>query len=109
MIGADVVVFPWLIPANRTKVVIRLAACDTTALDFVTPDFIQALQGFIDYNESDVSDSAAESFLIGLADLFLTNMGHTDYSFVESHVKRLTESYEIQILDLEVVDLIFQC
>ena len=55
-------------------------------------------------NESDVSDSPIESFLLGLADLLLTNMGHTDYSSVEPHVKGLTESYEIRVVDLEVVD-----
>ncbi len=43
-ITRDVVVFPWLIPANNTKVVIRLSAYDTTALDLVTPSFIQLLR-----------------------------------------------------------------
>ena len=105
-ITRDIVVFPWLIPAHRTKVVIRLAACDTTALDLVDPSFIQLLRniGISNYDESDISDSTTESFLLGLADLLLTNMGHNSYSSVKPHVKRLMESYEIQILDLEVVN-----
>ena len=105
-ITRDIVVFPWLIPARLTKTVIRLAACDTTALELGTPSFIQLLRdvGISNYDESDISDNAIESFLIGLADLFLTNMGHTNYSSVEPHVKRLTKGYEIQILDLEVVE-----
>ena len=105
-ITRDVVVFPWLIPAHRTKVVIRLAACDTTTLDLVDPSFIQLLRdiGISNYDESDISDSTTESFLLGLADLLLTNMGHNSYSSVKPHVKRLMKSYEIQILDLEVVN-----
>ena len=105
-ITRDVVVFPWLIPARLTKVVIRLSAYDTVALQLVDPSDIQVLQELeiINYDETDISDSTAESFLLGLADLLLTNMGHTDYSSVTPDVKRLLEDYEIQILDLEVVD-----
>lgn len=103
-IERDIVVFPWLIPANRNKTVIRLSGYDTVALQLVTPNSIQLLDGFIDYDENDISDSATDSFLVGLADLLLTDMGHTNYSAVGPHVKRLTESYEIQILDLEVVE-----
>ena len=104
MIWRDVVVFPWLIPANRTKTAIRLSAYDTTRLDLGTPPFIQRLREFINYDEFDISDNTTESFLLGLADLFLTNMGHANYSSVKPNVKRLTENYEIQVLDLEVVE-----
>lgn len=105
-ITRDVIVFPWLIPANKTKVVIRLAARDTTSLDLVDPSFIQLLRELNpnSYDESDINNSSIESFLVGLADLLLTNIGHTGYSDVKPDVKRLTESYEIRILDLEVVE-----
>ena len=105
-ITTDVVVFPWLIPARLTKVVIRLSAYDAVALQLVSSDSIQLLQkyGDIDYDESDINDNATESFLLGLADMLLTNMGYTDYSSVEPHVKRLMENYEIRVVDLEVVE-----
>ena len=70
----------------------------------MSPDSIQLLQGLIDYDETDIRDSPTESFLLGLADLLLTNMGYTDRSPVTPNVKRLMESYEIQIVDLEVVE-----
>ena len=97
-------VFPWLIPARLTKVVIRLSIYDTVTLRFVTPDSIQLLGDVIGYDETDISDNATESFLLGLADMLLTNMGHTNYSPVTPNIKRLMENYEIQIVDLEVVD-----
>lgn len=100
----DVAVFPWLIPAGLTKIVIRLSGYDTIALRFVTPDSIQLLGDVIGYDETDISDNATESFLLGLADMLLTNMGHTNYSPVTPNIKRLMENYEIQIVDLEVVD-----
>jgi len=103
-ITRDFVVFPWLIPARRSKTVIRLSGHDSDALELGTPSVIQLLQGFIDYDENDIGDNATESFLLGLADLLLTNMGHTDYSEVKPHVKRLMAGYEIQVVDLEVVD-----
>lgn len=86
--------------------VIRLSAYDTEALDLVDPSFIQLLRdiGINEYDESDISDNATESFLIGLADLLLTNIGHTNYSEIKPNVKRLAEDYEIYILDLEVMD-----
>ena len=104
VIMKDVVVFPWLIPARMTKMVIRLSAYDTTYLDFVTPSNIQLLRevGIIDYDETDISDNATDSFLLGLADLLLSNMDHADYSPVKPNVKRLMENYEI--LNLEVVN-----
>lgn len=104
VIERDIVVFPWLIPARTTKVVIRLSAYDITHLELVTPDSIQLLQGFINYGETDISDNTTELFLLGLADLFLTNMGHVNHSSVTPGIKAIMESYEIQILDLEVVD-----
>ncbi len=110
VIWRDIVVFPWLIPANTTKMVIRLSAYDTTRLDLVDSSFIQLLRKVTTddeiniYDETDISDNATESFLLGLADLLLTNMGHADYSSVKPNVKRLTERYEIRIVDLEVVE-----
>ena len=103
-ITRDFVVFPWLIPARITKVVIRLSSYDSEALELGTPSAIQLLQGLIDYDENDISDNATESFLLGLADLLLTNMGHNDYSNVKPNVKRLMEDYEVRVVDLEVVD-----
>ena len=102
----DFVVFPWIIPSKLTKTVIRLSAYDTTFLNFVTPSSIQGLRelGIIDYEETDISNSATESVLLGLADMLLSNMDHADYSFVKPNVKRLMESYEIHILNLEVVN-----
>ena len=102
----DTVFFPWLIPANNTKMVIRLSAYDTNRLAWGTPENVQLLRqfDFIDYDESDVSKSPVESFLLGLADLLLTNMDHTNYSQFEPNVKRLMEDYEIRVIDLEVVD-----
>ena len=105
-ITRDSVVFHWLIPAGRNKTVIRLSAYDTEALELGTPSAIQFFRefGVLDYDESDISDNATESFLIGLADLLLSNMGHTDYSDIMPHVKRLTEDYEIHVLDLDIVE-----
>ena len=105
-ITRDFVVFPWLIPARRNKVVIRLSGYDTEVLELGTPHVIQLLQevGIIDYDENDISDSATESFLLGLADLLLTNIGHNDYSGIKPNVKRLMEDYEVRVVDLEVVD-----
>lgn len=106
VIKGDIVVFPWLIPANRTKVVIRLAACDTTDLGLADPSLVKILQKLdtAEYNESDINRNPIESFLLGLADLLLTNMDHAKYSSVKPHVKRLTVDYEIRVVDLEVVD-----
>ena len=101
-IGRDSVVFPWRIPSGLAKVVIRLSAYDTVGLGLVTPDKLRGK--VVGYDETDVSDNATESFLLGLADLFLTNMGPTNYSPVTPNIKRLMENYEIQIVDLEVVD-----
>lgn len=102
----DTVFFPWLIPANSTKMVIRLSTYDIDRLALGIPENIQLLQNanLIDYDESDVSKSPIESFLLGLADLLLTNMDHTNYSQFEPNVKRLMEDYEIRVIDLEVVD-----
>ena len=105
-IETDIAVFPWLIPAGRTKTVIRLSAYDTAAVQLGTPSSIQYLRdiGIVDYDETDISDNATESFLLGLADLLLTNIGHTGYSDVKPNVKRLMTDYEIHVVDLEVVD-----
>ena len=102
----DTVFFPWLIPANSTKMVIRLSTYDTNRLALGLPENIQLLQNanLIDYDESDVSKSPIESFLLGLADLLLTNMDHTNYSQFEPNIKRLMKDYEIRVIDLEVVD-----
>ena len=106
VVERDTVVFPWLIPARTSKIVIRLADCDTTDLDLLTPATIQVLRKFemIDYDETDISENATESFLLGLADLLLTNIGYTDYSNVKPNIKGLTKDYEIRVIDLEVVD-----
>lgn len=105
-ITRDFVMFPWLIPARTTKTVIRLSAYDTTHLDLVTPSSIQFFRdrGVNDYDEADINDDPTESFLLGLADMLLSNMEHADYSPVKPNVKRLMESYQISILDLEVVN-----
>ena len=105
-IKRDSVVFPWVIPARGNKAVIRLSAYDTVMLESKLPSAIRFLrdEGIADYEETDMSDSATESFLIGLADLLLMNIGHTDYSSVKPQVKRLTEDYEIRVVDLEIVD-----
>ena len=102
----DTVFYPWLIPANSTKMVIRLSTYDTDRLAFVTPENIQLLRdaNAIDYDESDISTNPTESFLLGLADLLLTNTGYANYSQFNPNVKRLMESYEIRVVDLEVVD-----
>lgn len=102
----DVVFFPWLIPPQSTKMVIRLNNYDTDKLPLAIPEFIPLLRdnAMIDYNESDVSKSPIESFLIGLADLLLTNIDQTNYSEFSPNIKRLMESYDIQVVDLEVVD-----
>ena len=102
----DIVFFPWLIPAKSTKMVIRLSAYDTDRLALVTTENIRLLQnaGVIDYGESDVSKGPIESFLLGLADLLLTNMDQTNYSRFQPNVKRLMKNYEIRVVDLEVVD-----
>ena len=105
-IRKDFAVFPWLIPARLTKVVIRLSGYDTVALRLVDPSDIQVLRELevINYDKNDIGDNATESFLLGLADMLLTNMGHTNYSAVTPDVKRLMEDYEIRIVDLEVVE-----
>ena len=105
-IRRDFAVFPWLIPARLTKVVIRLSGYDTVALQLVGPSDMQVLQelGLINYDETDISDNATESFLLGLADLLLINMGHANYSSVTPDVKRLMADYEIRVVDLEVVE-----
>ena len=102
----DTAFFPWLIPPKSTKMVIRLSTYDTNDLPLAMPELIPLLRdnAMIDYNESDVSKSSIESFLIGLADLLLTNINQTNYSEFSPNIKRLMESYEIQIVDLEVVD-----
>ena len=104
-ITRDFVFFPWVIPSKLTKKVIRLSVYDSTRLDLGTPNWIQFLQdlGVSDYDEADISENATESFLLGLADMLLSNMGHTNYSAVMPNIKRLMESYEIHILDLEVM------
>ena len=86
--------------------VIRLSTYDIDRLALGIPENIQLLQNanLIDYDESDVSKSPIESFLLGLADLLLTNMDHANYSQFEPNVKRLMEDYEIRVIDLEVVD-----
>ena len=105
-ISRDFVVYPWLIPARTTKTVIRLSAYDTTHLDLVTPSGIQFFRdrGVKDYDEADINDNPTDSFLLGLADMLFFNMDHTDYSTVKPNVKRLMDSYQINILDLEVVN-----
>ena len=105
-ITRDFVVFPWIIPSKLTKTVIRLSAYDTTHLDLVTPSSIQFFRdlGVGDYDETDISDNATDSFLLGLADMLLSNMDYVNHSTVKPNVKRLMESYEIHILDLEVVN-----
>ena len=106
VIEKDIVIFLGLIPARASKTVMRLSTYDTTRLGLVTPNFIQLLRKYeaIDYDEADISNNPIESLLIGLADLLLSNMGHADYSDVMPQVKRLTEAYEIRVVDLEVVD-----
>ena len=106
VIKRDSVVFPWLIPARTSKVVIRLSIYDTTNFGSMTSSETKILSelGVIRYDETDISNSSTESFLLGLADLLLTNMGHTNYSSVQPHVKRLVKDYEIRVVDLEVVN-----
>ena len=101
----DRAVYPWVIPSKSTKIVIRLSSYDTVDLQLVDNFNIQLLQnlGAIDYDENDINDNATESVLIGLADMLLSNMGHSNYSIVKPNVKRLTNSHHIHILDLEVV------
>lgn len=101
----DVVFFPWLIPPKSAKMIIRLSTYDTDKLLLSMPELIPLLRDndMIDYNESDVSKSPTESFLIGLADLLLTNMNQMNYSEFSPNIKRLMESYEIRVVDLEVV------
>ena len=100
----DFVAFPWLIPAGQSKTVIRLSVYDSTHLDLVSPDSIQLLRGLIDYDETDISNDDTHLFLLGLADLLLTNMGHTDYSEVKPDVKRRMASYRIHVVGLDVVE-----
>ena len=90
----DTVFYPWLIPAKSSKMVMRLSTYDTDHFALAISENIPLLQnaGVIDYNESDVSKSPIESFLLGLADLLLTNMNQTNYSRFEPNVKRLMES-----------------
>ena len=103
-ITKDFVVFPSLIPARLSKTVIRLSIYDTLLLEYVTPSSIQLLQETINYDETDINNNPIESFLVGLADLLLTNMGHANYSAIEPHIKRLMKNYEIQVTNLTVVD-----
>ncbi|MDE0635326.1 MAG: S1C family serine protease [Candidatus Poribacteria bacterium] len=102
----DRAVYPWVIPSKSTKIVIRLSRYDTVDLQLVDNSNIQLLQnlGAIDYDENDINDNATESVLIGLVDMLLSNMGHSNYSAVKPNVKRLTNSHHIHILDLEVVN-----
>ena len=102
----DTAFFPWLIPPKSTKMVIRLSTYDTNSFPLTMPELIPLLRdnAMIDYNESDVSKSPIESFLIGLADLLLTNMNQMNYSEFSPNIKRLMESYEIRVVDLEVVN-----
>ncbi|MCY4552896.1 MAG: S1C family serine protease, partial [Candidatus Poribacteria bacterium] len=102
----DRAVYPWVIPSKSTKIVIRLSGYDTVDLQLVDNFNIQLLQnlGAIDYDESDINDNATESVLIGLVDMLLSNMGHSNYSTVKPNVKRLTNNHHIHILDLEVVN-----
>ena len=102
----DVFLYPWLIPANNIKVVIRLSTYDTGPFGWGTLEGIQLLQGLdvITYDKSEVNKSPIESFLLGLADMVLTNMKYTNYSEIEPNVKRLMVDYEIRVIDLEVAD-----
>ena len=102
----DRAVYPWVIPSKSTKIVIRLSGYDTVDLQLVDNFNIQLLQnlGAIDYDESDINDNATESVLIGLVDMLLSYMGHSNYSTVKPNVKRLTNNHHIHILDLEVVN-----
>ena len=102
-IARDNFIFPGLIPANSSKVVIRLSDSDTTSL--INPSLIPLFQQLdSNFNASDINDSPIESFLIGLADLLLTNIGSTDYSHLAPYVKRLTYDYDVHIIGLEIVD-----
>ena len=102
----DSAFFPWLIPPKSTKMVIRLSTYDTNSYPLAMPELIPLLRdnAMIDYNESDVSKSPIESFLIGLADLLLTNINQMNYSEFSPKIKGSMESYEIRVVDLEVVD-----
>ena len=102
----DTVFYPWSIPAKSTKMVIRLSGYDTDSLALAIPENIQLLRNanLINYDESDISTNPIESLLLGLADLLLTNVNHTNYSQFQPNVKTLMESYEIRVVDLEVVD-----
>lgn len=104
--ASDIVFFPWLIPPKSTKMVIRLSAYDTNGLQLTIPESISLLRDkdMIDYNESDINKSPIESFLIGLADMLLTNMNQMNYSVISPNIKRVMENYEIRVVDLEVVD-----
>ena len=100
--ASDFVFFPWLIPPRSTKIVIRLSPYDTNKLQLTNPETLPLIRDIIDYNESDVSQSPIESFLIGLADLLLTNMNQMNYSAISPDIKRVMASYEIQVVNLEV-------
>ena len=106
LIAVDVAVYPWIIPSKKTKSVIRLSSYDTVGLHIVDTANLQLLQdlGAVDYDVADINENATESLLLGLADMLLSNMGHTDYSSIKPNVKRLMDSYQIIILDLEVVN-----
>ena len=106
VVTTDIAIYPWVVPSRKTKMVIRLSGYDTVGLQYVDPSNIQLLREMevIDFDEADIRDNATESLLLGLADLLLSNMEHTDYSTVAPGVKRLMDSYEIHILDLEVVN-----
>ena len=102
-IARDNFIFPGRVPANSSKVVIRLSDSDTTYL--MNPSLISRLQQLdSNFYASDINDSPIESFLLGLADLLLTNIGYADYSRLAPYVKRLTYDYDVHILGLEVVD-----
>ena len=100
----DTAFFPWLIPPKSTKMVFRLSAYDTDSLTLATHENIQLLReaDLIDYDESDISKSPIESFLIGLADLLLTNMNQMNYSQFSPKLKRDMKNCEIRVVDLDL-------
>ena len=75
LITSDIAIYPWIIPSKKTKMVIRLSGYDTVGLQFADLSNIQFLQdlGVIDYNATDINDDPTESFLLGLADMYLSN------------------------------------
>lgn len=104
-IVTDSVVFRRLIPARTTKQVIRLSTFDTTFSDVAIAFNTQQLQDRkIIHNESDLNRSAVESFLLGLADLLLDNMGNFERSPIVPRVRRLMHNCEVKILDFDIVN-----